>query len=49
MLSKHPSIFYHPTEYLAHLFLKASMPDGKGCYTPIGDTGIQLKRYWSKG
>ena len=26
--------------------VKAVMPDGKGCYTPIGDTGIQLKRYW---
>ena len=25
------------------------MPDGKGCYTPIGDTGIHLKRYWDDG
>ena len=24
--SHHPSIFYHPTEYLAHLFLKAPIP-----------------------
>ena len=36
-------------EYLLWRVLKAVMPDGKGCYTPIGDTGIHLKRYWDDG
>ena len=25
------------------------MPDTKGCYTPMGDTGIHLIRYWKEG
>ena len=38
--------FYPPLQYLPSLVLKASMPDTKGCYTPMGDTGIHLNRYW---
>ena len=37
--------FYPPLQYLPSLVLKASMTDTKGCYTPMGDTGIHLKRY----
>ena len=25
------------------------MTDTKGCYTPMGDTGIHLIRYWKEG
>jgi hypothetical protein len=41
--------FYPPLQYLPSLVPKASMPDTKGCYTPISDTGIHLIRYWKEG
>ncbi|MCR5712474.1 MAG: hypothetical protein K6G46_08525 [Prevotella sp.] len=34
--------FYPLSQYLPSLVLKAGMPDTKGCYTPMGDTGIHL-------
>jgi len=41
--------FYPLSQYLPSLVLKAGMPDTKGCYTPMGDTGIHLIRYWKEG
>ncbi|SFO86691.1 hypothetical protein, partial [Prevotella sp. tf2-5] len=38
--------FYPPLQYLPSLVLKAGMPDTKGCYTPMGDTGTPFNRYW---
>ena len=39
-LSAYSNAFSYLLEYLLWPLLKASMPDGKDCYTPIGDTGI---------
>ena len=35
VLSHHPSIFYHSTEYLAHLFLKAPIPPSETLRYPL--------------